>query len=288
MIFLVLCILSSTAINLIFKSVTRLKGNTFHVIVINYFIATILGLILAGSSIFQLLSEPKAWMLLSVIIGALFIGMFLLMAMSVQKAGIHPTTIASRLSVIIPISFSIIFYHESISSLKLCGIGLAIISVLLSVYKKKSPDSDRKAFLLPLAIFLGTGLIDSLVKFTQDSFLSDELLPTFTALLFFISFLIGLSVLIIRKESPVEVTSRKNLIMGIALGLFNFGSIFFIIKALSKSGVQSSSVFGINHIGVVALSIFAALMFFKEKINKINWIGIVLAICAIIILSIKN
>ncbi|MBT4967885.1 MAG: EamA family transporter [Bacteroidetes bacterium] len=288
MIYLVLCILSSTAINLIFKSVSRFNGNTFHIIVINYLVASLLGLSLAGNTISYLFTEPQAWMLLSVVIGTLFILMFHLMSLSVQRAGINPTTIASRLSVIIPISFSILFFNEYVNQLKVWGIVLAVLSVILSVYKKKKHAADKNSILLPLIIFLGTGLIDSLVKYAQDTYLTDELLPSFSTLLFFIAFLIGLSILFFRKNKISTIVSKGNLLLGIALGICNFGSIFFIIKALNKSGYESSSVFGINHIGVVALSVFAALLLFREKVNKINWIGIVLAFFAIILLTINK
>ncbi|MBC8343354.1 MAG: EamA/RhaT family transporter [Bacteroidetes bacterium] len=288
MAFLVLCIISSTAINLIFKSVTRFNANTFHVIVINYFIAALLGVAIAGSSFIHLISDPKPWMLLSVIIGALFIAMFHLMSLSVQKAGINPTTIAGRLSVIIPMLFSIIFYHEIIDHIKVWGIVMALISVILSVYKKREHVSDKQSLFLPLIIFLGAGLIDSLVKFSQDAYLNDELLPTFSALLFFVSLVIGVFVLLVQKKSFRSIVIKKNLLFGTALGFCNFGSIFFFVKALGNSGLNSSSVFGINHIGIVVLSVFFALILFKEKVNKINWIGIVLAICAIILLTIKT
>jgi drug/metabolite transporter (DMT)-like permease len=288
MLFLALSILCSTSINLLFKAAPRFKAETLHVIVINYFFATLLGVLLAGSSLFNFFSNIQAWMLLAIVIGILFIIMFRLMATSVQKAGINPTTIAGRLSVIIPVAFSLIYYHESISSIKLWGFAIAIVAVLLSVYKKTEQKSQRHLIFLPLIIFFGAGLIDSLVKFAQESFVTNELLPSFTALLFFMSLCIGILMLIQNKEPAKSVLTKNNLVLGFFLGSCNFGSIFFFIKALAKSNMDSSIVFGINHIGIVALSVFFALILFKERVLKINWLGILLAVFAIVLLFLSN
>ncbi|NLJ07270.1 MAG: EamA family transporter, partial [Sphingobacteriales bacterium] len=63
---------------------------------------------------------------------------------------------------------------------------------------------------------------------------------------------------------------------------------YFFIQALNKSGLVSASVFAVNHIGIVLFSIFVSLLFFREKLRWYNWIGIVLCIFAVLLLTMNH
>jgi len=285
MLFLLLNILSSTIIALVFKFIDNLKVNTFKVIVINYLVAASLGFLLNDAEIGIADIFRGTWVYLSVIIGVLFIAMLYLIAVSTQKAGITVTTISMRMSVVVPIGFSILFYQEEISSIKIIGIIVALVAVLLSVYKERSEKVKISFVILPIIIFLGAGLVDSLVKFSQEEFLDDAVIPIFSAILFSVSALIGLIITFTKPSELKYLINKKVLIWGILLGIANFGTVFFFINALNNAPLDSSVIFGINHIGIVSLSIVMALIIFKEKLNKVNWIGIILSLLSIITLS---
>jgi multidrug transporter EmrE-like cation transporter len=77
---------------------------------------------------------------------------------------------------------------------------------------------------------------------------------------------------------------------GALLGGVNFGSIFFLVKALNyrhqDHGLMDSSVvFGINNIGIVALSVILGLYLFRESFSSVNRAGIGICIGAIILLA---
>jgi multidrug transporter EmrE-like cation transporter len=71
------------------------------------------------------------------------------------------------------------------------------------------------------------------------------------------------------------------LLLGFLLGAANFGSLYFIIKALNKSNLDSSLVFALNNMSVVALTTILGTLLFKERLNKINFVGIALAIISL-------
>jgi len=285
MIYLLLSIISSTTIAIVFKFIDKHQVNTFKVIVVNYIVASILGYALTSTEITMKSVFYGQWIYFAVLIGILFIVMLYMVAISTQKAGLAVTTIAMRMAVIIPITFSIIFYHEKISFLKIIGIVIAIIAVLLSVYKDKSEKLNAKYIFLPLLIFIGAGLVDSMVKYSQDAYIDDAILPIFSAILFSVSGIIGLAITLFKKSEIKLLWNRKVLFWGLILGSANFGTVYFFVNALNKSGFDSSILFGINHIGIVALTIVIALVVFREKLNFINWIGIVFSIAAIYLLS---
>ncbi|MFC2113744.1 EamA/RhaT family transporter [Bacteroidota bacterium] len=285
MIYLFLCILCATALNIIFKSVEHYNGDTFHVIIINYICAAGIGFFIAYVSGPVNLIDYLPLIPVAFFMGAFFILMFYLMATSVQKAGISATTVAGRMSVILPITFSIIHYHESANTLKIIGIILALLSVVLAVYKGKVPKQQKKYVYLPIIIFFGAGTLDSIIKYVQQELLTDSLLPFFSAMIFLSALIVGLALILARRKPVIQTFSPFNLFWGFLLGVSNFGAFYLFVKALSHSGIESSVVFGINHIGIVGLSVILALQLFKEKLNRINWSGIVLAAIAIFILA---
>jgi drug/metabolite transporter (DMT)-like permease len=291
MIFLVLSILSSAGIYVIFKYLDRFKINTFNVIIINYITAATLGLLLTKTNpdIFPLLKN--AWLPYSIIIGVLFIMMFVVIAKSSQIVGIAITTVSNKMSVIIPIAFSIIIDPlDVLTNFKAVGIILAILAVFLSVYRKRKVEFDPRNIYLPVILFLGMGLVDSFVKYAQHKYVADDILPIFTVILFAMAAISGLVTKLLRKTPFRELIDKKILLWGVALGISNYGSLYFLIKALNFKNslgntMDGSIVFGINNLGVIALSVIIGLVVFKEKFLKINWVGIIISFFAIYILS---
>ncbi len=289
--FLLLCILSSTAIFVTFKTINRFHIPAFPVIVINYLVATLLGfLIYSGDT--GLASIPGSrWLPISIIIGILFILMFFLVAFSTRKAGISVTTVASKMSVIFPIVFSLIIDpSDQLSLLKSAAILIALGGVVLTVYKKEDDSRQRSIIFIPLMLFVGMGLVDSLVKLAQQRYVSDEETALFSAILFLNAFLSGILAAIFYRKHNRYFLKGAVWAWGLLLGAVNFGSIFFLVRALhysSPTGLQmdSSVIFGANNISIVALSVLVGLLVFKEKLKFINWIGIVLSALALLLFT---
>jgi drug/metabolite transporter (DMT)-like permease len=291
MIFLVFSIISSSAIYKIFKFLDRFKNKTFNVIIINYITAAILGLLLTKTQVDIFSIYKNAWFPYSIIIGILFIMTFVLIAKSSQIVGIAITSISNKMSVIIPIAVSIIIDPlDVLTNFKAIGIILAILAVFLSVYRKRKVEFDSRNIYLPIILFLSMGLVDSIVKYAQQYHVNDNILPLFTVILFIMSAISGLITKLLRRTAFKELLDMKILLWGIILGISNYGSIYFLIKALNYKNsigttMDGSIVFGINNLGVIALSVIIGLIVFKEKFLKINWIGIILSLIAIYILS---
>jgi drug/metabolite transporter (DMT)-like permease len=284
MIFLLLSIFSSSFLMVVFKIAGKRKLDAYNVIVINYITAAIIGFTLAGFPSVDILAND--WLPSAIIIGILFIVVFLTMAYSTKESGIALTTVAVKMSVIIPITFSIIYFKEDLSVLKISGISLAMVAVYLTVYKKKEHRSKtRIAYILPLLLFVGSGTIDTLIKYTQATFLEEDSTILFTSVLFLIAGSSGIIYSPIRKKTVKGYFKRDIILTGMILGLINFGSLYGIVMALESKIFDSSIIFGINNIGIVVLSVTLALVIFRERLSARNKIGIALSIFTIIILS---
>jgi multidrug transporter EmrE-like cation transporter len=86
-------------------------------------------------------------------------------------------------------------------------------------------------------------------------------------------------VLLFKEKSKIQFAA---VVGGIVLGSFNYFATYFLMKALSSNTLESSLVFAINNMGVLLFSAFVAAIVFKEQISKINWLGISLAMIAIL------
>lgn len=290
MVFLILSILSSTSIYILFKLISHLKIHTFSAIVVNYFTACLAGFFLCNSQqlSFHIFSRP--WFPISIVIGVLFIVMFYTIARSTQEAGISVTTVAVKMSVVFPIAFSIWYdAFDVLTTLKLSGIVLAVLSVFLVVFQKGKGRITAKAAILPLILFIGMGMVDTLVKYSQSTYIDIGLAPLFSTAIFASALLTGI-VSLLFNHRMVQLKSVSTWLMGIALGIVNFGSTYFLILALNhvdiSTGKQASGsvVFGINNLAIVALSVLAGYLLFKERPSRMNWLGIALSGVAIVLL----
>jgi len=119
LIYLLLSILSSTGIFILFKLFKIYKINTLQAIVVNYIAAFCSGLFIYNGEI--ILSEivTANRFLHAFILSLLFISIFNVMALTAQKNGLSVVSVASKMSVIIPIVFGIVVLDESIGVQKL-------------------------------------------------------------------------------------------------------------------------------------------------------------------------
>jgi len=101
---------------------------------------------------------------------------------------------------------------------------------------------------------------------------------------FFIAFLCGIVITIFKSLNNKSRLHIPTIVLGTLLGLANFGSLFFILQALNNSNLESSLVFALNNMMIVALSAIFGFFIFKERLNRINVAGIVLAILSLYIL----
>ena len=289
--FLLLCILSSTGIFIIFKSIDRFQIPSFPVILVNYLLATILGFVINPGQLRIAEVRNMDWLPSSILIGLLFILMFFLIAYSSRKAGISVTTVASKMSVIFPILFSMLIDPgDQFSLVKGAAILFTLFGVALTVYNPREGFSKGAVLYIPLLLFVGMGIVDSLVKFAQHRFVSDHDTALFSAVLFLNAFIAGLVILIFSPKYYASFKKPAVWAWGILLGGVNFGSIFFLVRALNftssrGSMMDSSVIFGINNTGIVALSVLAGLLVFGERLKPINWVGVLLSALALILFS---
>lgn len=287
MIYLLLSILASTIIFIIFKLFEKFQINIFQAIVVNYCIAFTTGILSYNGTITISQLPNLDWFYYTLILGALFIIVFNLMAITTQKSGLSVVSVATKMSVVVPVLFGLLYYNESLGTVKLIGIAIALIAVYLTSNKSKQGITvNRKSIVLPILVFIGSGIIDTSIKFLEDTYVANNDVPLFSAIIFLAAAIIGFIFIIIQIIRGSFNFEFKNIIAGICLGVPNYFSIYFLVKTLRSDILESSGIFAINNVSIVALSTFAGIFIFKEKLIRKNWIGIALAILSIVLISI--
>jgi drug/metabolite transporter (DMT)-like permease len=287
LIYLLLSILASTIIFIIFKLFEKFNINILQAIVVNYCIAFTTG-ILAYKGTITISQLPNLdWFYYTLVLGALFIIVFNLMAITTQRSGLSVVAVATKMSVVIPVLFGLLYYNENLGAIKLFGIGIALIAVYLTSNKSDQRTViNGKLIVLPILVFVGSGIIDTSIKFLEDAYVANNDVPLFSAIIFLAAAIIGFIIIIIQVMSGSFKFEFKNVIAGICLGVPNYFSIYFLVKTLRSDILESSGIFAINNVSIVTLSTFAGIFLFKEKLIRKNWIGIGLAILSIILISI--
>jgi drug/metabolite transporter (DMT)-like permease len=289
MIALLLSVLSSTLIFVVFKLFSKYNINTLHAIVVNYIIACTCGIVAFNKPVSISEVITLDWFYYAIALGAFFIVVFNLMAITTQKSGLSVVSVATKMSFIVPIIFGLWYYKESLGGFKLAGILFAIVAVYLaSIKSKEGITIKRKNLIYPLLVFIGSGIIDTSIKYLEDSFVAVNDVPIFSATLFASAACIGFFVLAVQAVRGAFVFHFKNVLGGIALGIPNYFSIYFLVQALRSDLLESSGIFTVNNVAIVMLSTLVGILLFNEKLLKKNWIGIALAIASIILVAIEN
>tara|TARA_B100001142_G_scaffold95003_1_gene96820 strand:- start:647 stop:1510 length:864 start_codon:yes stop_codon:yes gene_type:complete len=270
-----------------FKMFEKYKVDNLQALIINYLTA-------AGCSYFFLEQDfslnyvlNSEWIYHAMIIGSLFIIVFNLYAFGIQKAGITPTTIANKMSLIIPVSAALILYPEKERFTILTGIAffLALVGIYLSTTKSGSLAFNKKYIWIITLVFFGQGFSDAIFNDFAKKF-PNEGNYLFFMTLFFCSVISGILILLLKSFKEKKSLQLKSIFWGFVFGIPNFFSLLFFLTALNDPNLKSWIVFPLVSMGIIVSSSIVGMALFKEKLSRNNWIGILLSIFAIYIFSI--
>ncbi len=279
MLSVILTIICSSSIALIIKHNSEKKGDPLLLLAGNYLVAAIIsGINFSFNSIeyYSLFT-----FLFGAGLGAMFLFSFFAFAKAVEAAGTALATVSSRLSVIVPVVFSIFIYSEIPSGLQVIGIVLAIVTILFFYLSLKTVDKGSlhtKDYLFLFIVLIGIGINDFALKvFQQEKGNAEE--PFFLFMIFTFAFIYTVLVIIF-KRIKVE---KGSLIRGGILGIPNMFSSFFLLGALAA--LPAIIVYPTINIGVILATTIAAWIIWKENINFYGKIALLTGIVAIMLLG---
>jgi drug/metabolite transporter (DMT)-like permease len=291
MIYLVLTILLTSSLTLGFEILGRMKIPTLQAIVFNYFTCVITGLIVNGGHPFEEGPVSTDWVYWALVMGVFFIVLFNLIAFTTQHLGVAVTSVANKLSLVIPFLVTTIWYGEPATALKIGGVLTAILAVIFTCWPHKPIEGSslrpEHGWILftPIILFFGSGALDTMITFLERNVLDAGNRDDYFISVFGTAGLLGALVLIIRLALGKERFDKRSVVAGIAIGLPNYFSLWTLVQALSSFKGNSSTVFPVINIGIVLFSTLVAYFLFREKLSKLNWSGVLLSVLAIILMA---
>ncbi len=254
-------------------------------IITNYFTCFLLGCAILGSIPIDSDLADTQWFPYALFLSLTFIIFFNVGAFSIQKIGLIITGIFQKLSLIFPVIIGILIFGESCNTYKVTAIILAISAIIMINIPEKRKSNEisliAQYWYLPLLIIIGNGVIEVTIFFVEQKNLVVGASLDFVTTLFFLAGLWGLVFMLIKRKSFFK---KRDIIAGVCLGIPNFFTIYLLLKAL-EIGWEGSVLFPVNNVATLGLTALVGLFMFKEKLNKFNYIGLLFAIIAVILIS---
>lgn len=280
--YLALSSVCSLAIAHLLKLTEVKKLRTLNTLTVNYLVASVFALIVGSSSGdgATIAAQTIYLFLFCVIVGAFFISNFVVYGKSVHLNGVGITITAMRLSLLVPVLISVYIYAEYLNALQLVGVTLVFAALVLLIPRKSSLRIGKvNASWLLLIIFILSGFADASLKIYEEEFRISLNESTFMGLVFAGAFIIGILLSLFRAGPLIK---KEEALLGAIIGIPNLYSSIFLIYALS--GISGSVAYPVVNILNVLGGTFLGLLIWNDNVSTKQWIGIITAIIAIILL----
>ena len=303
MIYLTVEVLCSVAVSVLLKVLRQRDIDIRQTIVAGYPVAFLLTLVLLKPDVSTISTLGGAWVII-IALGILLPLVFVILGRAIAAVGMVATDAAQRLSLIIPIIAAFLLFGEVLTGTRIFGLALGFLALGALVYRPQSiagvnainhettatvemnsnsttnlavKDRLSKTPLWLFGVWAGYGIIDILFKQVAKQ-------GTAFPLTLFVSFgLAGLLLLIYLLI--IRVLWQGNaLVAGLLLGALNMGNIYAYVRAHQLLSESPSIVFTGMNVGVITVATLIGVGIFKEHLNRINMLGIVLAIGCVAVL----
>lgn len=276
------------------------KGDTMQAVFVNYLTAVIVTFLpqLIRND-FPVNPFSESWVGFSVLQGFFFMAGFLVMSYSISLSGMALTTAASRASLIVPVICGWLLLAQPAPSW--IPVILVVAAMLMFSLGEKSASKgekelvDRKkhrggmAFLF--VVFLFYGASDFSLKFVQqrisDTYASagdaviDQQLDALAGTIFLMAMLLTLLAILLRSIKQPFRLSWKSVGLGVALGLANLGCTRSVLNGLLT--LDTGTFYPLYNVGIILVTTLIGVLFFKEKLRPIQYVGLAISILAIVL-----
>ena len=278
MVFLCLAILSSCAIALLMRISANKVTAKLSMLSVNYLICSLLGAAYAG---FDLIcpdvSGFSTTVALGVLGGILFLVSFMLLQWNTGRNGIVLSSVFMKLGLLVPMILSVLVFHELPTWTQITGFCFALIAIVLINFKKENSGSRFRWELLVL-LLMGGGA-DAMTKVYEvlgPAALSNQ----FLFYIFAVALVLCVALVVYKKERP----GIRELLFGAAIGIPNFFSSKFLLRSLAD--LPAVVVYPSFSIATMLIATLAGVFFFKERLQKLQWLALIAIVAALCLLNI--
>ena len=279
MMYLTIAVLCSVAVSVLLKVLRQRNIDIRQTIVAGYPVVFLLTWFLLKPDVSGMNALGGAWAII-IALGILLPAVFIILGRAIESVGMVATDAAQRLSLIIPIVAAFLLFGEVLTGTRIFGLLLGFLALGALIYRPQQGQISKQAKHTPLWLFgvwAGYGIIDILFKQVAKQ---GAAFP----LTLFISFgLAGLLLFIYLLIMRVRWQGNA-LAAGLLLGALNIGNIYAYVRAHQVLSESPSIVFTGMNVGVIAVATLIGVSVFKESLNRINILGLLLAVGCVAVL----
>ena len=279
MMYLIIAVLCSVAVSVLLKILRQKNIDIRQTIVAGYPVAFLLTWVLLKPDVSSIGALGNAWGII-IALGVLLPAVFIILGRAIESVGMVATDAAQRLSLIIPIVAAFLLFGEVLTGTRVLGLALGFLALAALVYRPQHGIINNQTKQTPLWLFgvwLGYGVIDILFKQVAKQG------AAFPLTLFVTFGLAGLLLLVYLLVTRVRWQGNA-LSAGLLLGALNMGNIYAYVRAHQVLSESPSIVFTGMNVGVIAVATLIGVGIFKEQLNRINIVGLLLAVCCVAVL----
>ncbi len=301
LLYLILSVVSSSILILLFKVFERKGVSTFQAIVINYLVCVLTGYVVTQDSPFTRDFWNEPWFLFGIGLGLCFIIGFNIVAKTVQVFGVTVGSVAQKMSLLLSVTFAIIYFNESANLIKIIGLVLAFAAIILTNIPAKDGEVEQvggdsitpkekfsKYFYLIVLTFGISGFLEIIIQYVEKEMESQGEDASFIIFAFGVAFILGGLYWLSQMMRGKMKLERKSLVGGLVLGVPNFFSLYFLMLALGQPQWEASVILPVSNVGIIGLAAVAAYVVFRERLSFLNVIGALLAMVSILLIGFSD
>lgn len=278
MVYLLLAVVSSALVSIVMRlSTSRVSANT-AMLVMNYVMCMACAAAVSGlETLFPRTDSLSATLLMGAFNGLLYLAGFVLLQESVRRNGVVLSSTFMKLGLLVPMVMSVFLFGERPNGLQIFGFCIAVSAIVLINFEKEQSVVEFKAGLLLVLLAGGAG--DAMSKVFEE--LGDPgrsgqfLFYTFGS-----AFLLCAALMLKKKER----IGRQELLFGLLIGVPNFFSARFLLKALNS--VPAIIVYPTYSVATILAVTLAGVGLFHEKLGKKQWTALAAILAALVLLNI--
>lgn len=309
MVFLAFAVACSVTIGMIFKHAGRQELDRTSLLTVNYAAAVALAVVLlgiGGRTVEGGLTLSQGLVALGIGTGILLIAGFFVLAWATEVAGMSLAISVMRISVVIPFLASWVVWGEVPTVWQGIGMLLAAGAFVLLAHSRSAPEPVPAGAsaaagpttapmpapqlidwtvvaVLALTFCLG-GAVDVSMKAFQEGFGTGNSRVLFLLMAFGVAFLVGMAIVVRRGLQHGIWPARQTVGWGILLGVVNYGSLEFLLRAIEA--LPGPFVFPANNIAIMSLAALLGVTVWQERLSRPNKIGLGLAAVALLLLGV--
>lgn len=283
---LLLAIVSSTLVSVMMRIGEGRAKNNISMLSVNYFICLVLSFFYTGmDNLFQSGEGVSTAISLGSINGIFYIVSLILFQNSIRKNGVVLSSIFMKLGIMMPLIISIVLFKEMPNVFQVIGFVIALTAIIMINLKEPTgrleiKDLKRKnqGKVSLIFVLIGCGMADGMSKIYQELGTEqfEELFLVFT---FVIAFVLSI-ILVVYKKQKFTI---NEFIYGALLGLPNYYSARFLLKALGE--IPAVVAYPTFSIGTIAVITITGIIIFKEKITRMQMFAVGLIAIAVVMLN---